>query len=261
MNQPATPERTLAIVFGASRWPHAPRFESAASFAGAAYEFVRYLTDPAGFALPASNLLNLFDHEIAQGDLRQIMRKFIAGRRKVLEDKDQAPRDVIIYGAGHAGFGAPPDAELFLTVRDTHQDDPFESSIKASALSRLLNEECAGLRAHVILDCRFVDQPQEASRIRAQFPGADTALLWSEDTAAPNGASLTAFTGALLDVLRAGDPACSDQRFTLQSLRGSVELRLNGSVADQAARPRLHCPDPAGGPGVPLFSNPAHKPG
>jgi hypothetical protein len=259
----AAPERTLAIIFGASRWPHAARFDSAEAFAGSAYEFARYLTDADGFAMPVGNLLNLFDHEVSQVDLRQIMRKYIAGRRKVLEDKGQKPSDVILYFAGHAGFGATPDAELYFTVRSTSDDDPFESSIKASALSRMLGEECAGLRAHVLLDCCFpgTAAQQDARHVRAQFPGEDTALLWAVSASAPTGAPLTTFTGALIELLRGGDPACPDRQFSLQTLRGSVESRISGAVADQAARPSLHCPDPSQGPRVPLFNNPAHKPG
>jgi hypothetical protein len=254
MSEQAAPERTLAIVFGASRWPHAPGLANAASFAASAHEFAGYLTDPGGFALPASNLLNLFDHEISQADLRQIMRKFISGRRKVLEDKGEAPGDVIIYYAGHAGFSA--DGELFLAVRSTADGDAFESSVKASALSRLLVEECAGLRAHVILDCRFAD-PGPADQIRAQLPEADTALLWSASANAPDDATPTPFTGALLDVLREGG-AAQDAQFSLHSLREVVERRIDANVADQVARPMLYCPDP--GPRVPLFNNRAHPP-
>jgi hypothetical protein len=55
------PGRTFAVVCGASRFPHLPQFESAATFANSATAIERYLSNHAGAGIPKSNLLWLFD--------------------------------------------------------------------------------------------------------------------------------------------------------------------------------------------------------
>jgi hypothetical protein len=132
------------------------------------------------------------------------------------------------------------------------------------------------LRRFLIFDCCFAAQayqefqspgPAEAARVKTleDFPKKGTALLCAssaQDVAlAPRGEQYTMFSGALLEVLRAGDPTL-ESNLTLEQLGERVRVAIREKYPDEAVRPEVKSPDEREGDvaKIPLFPNPALRP-
>src|SRR5437763_16502445 len=100
MSDAVSAHRTVAIVLGASAWPFSPALGEATAFANSSHAFRDYLLAPAGFAIPAKNVLDLFDSPKPPNDLMRAVSEFLTSRlREPLQ-----PRDLIVYYVGHGGF-------------------------------------------------------------------------------------------------------------------------------------------------------------
>jgi len=278
--------RILAVVLGASEWPHCLDFAPSTSFRRSANDMAKYLCDAAGLGLASDNVLTAIDLPDPAADILHQVRLFIRGRRSALKARGTPASDLLFYYVGHGGFG--DGARFYLSVRSTYADDPLHSSIAAESLGNLIRTEAGGLRTYLLLDCCFsasataafmAEGPLGAAGVkladalppqgdpagdRGELPEFGVALLCASgprDIArAPKNQSHTMFTGALLDVLRRGDPTAPSW-LTLDDLRRLIGSQLRERFKNEAVLPQVHAPQQRKGrlDLVPLFQNPARQ--
>lgn len=278
------PERTLAIVLGASEWPFYPEFHGAPSFRRSAHDVADYMRDRDGLNLPPRNVKVLIDAFDDGPEILRQMWEFVRGRRVDLNKLGAPATDLLLYYVGHGGF-ADNDA-FFLSIRSTNEYDPLATSITAESLGRLIREAAAGLRTYLLLDCCFAasvskvfmngplgvaeaqlrdllpQQGDDAARRIGDLPAFGTALLCAsgprEPAKAPPGLPHTMFTGGLLEVLRGGDRNAPPW-LSLEDTARLVRARLEARFANAAVLPAVHAPQQSLGrlDLLPLFPNPA----
>lgn len=140
-----------------------------------------------------------------------------------------------------------------------------------SDFARTLKQDARDLRRYLILDCCFAASAfvefqgtgvAETTRVKtlSEFPKKGTALLCAcsaHDVAlAPRGDQYTMFSGALLEVLKRGDPSL-DFRLSLEQLGDRIKEVIKRKYPDTAVRPEVDSPDQREGDvaDIPLFPN------
>jgi CHAT domain-containing protein/caspase domain-containing protein len=266
-----SPQTTLAVVLGASAFPRKPKLASGPSFLQSASEFRAYLLDEEdGFGLPKDNLFDRFDSEASSTDQLEALEQFLSERRKALDAAGNPARDLIIYYLGHGAFDQGRD--YFLAIQKTREGGEGASSIRMRDLAQSIRNEAGGLRRYLILDCCFsgaaykelMGGPSEAARVQIAevLPVTGTSLLCSSSSRdvsmAPEGASYTMFSGALLQVLRQGVPR-SSKPISLATLGEEVRTVIRRTYEIEAVRPEVLSPDQRDDDlkDVPLFPNAA----
>src|SRR5258708_35612301 len=119
--QPVTPETTLVVVLGASKWLLAPDLPASESFLTSAKELGVYFTDARGFGLPVANLLDLFDTERSPLEINRMLSTFLEEGQTRLAEAGTPVRDLIVYYVGHGGF-TPRGKPYFLALASTEAD-------------------------------------------------------------------------------------------------------------------------------------------
>jgi formylglycine-generating enzyme required for sulfatase activity len=245
-----TAPTTLAILLGGSAWPKSPQLAASAAFATSARGFRDYLTDARGFGLPDSNVLDLFDSTRTAPEIVEEIQNYLRQRMSA----QPSPRDLFLYYTGHGGFISGRD--YFLAVRSTIEGLEGTSSIRVSDLAAALRNAARDVRRFLILDCcfaaaafrEFQSTPGAAARLQTldAFPRRGTTLLCSSSSRsvsiAPEGESYTMFSGALLDVLRHGDPSL-ETPLSLEDVGFRVGDLIRRKYEDRGVRPEVHSPD------------------
>jgi peptidoglycan hydrolase-like protein with peptidoglycan-binding domain len=279
------PGTTLALVFGASHWPDAPKFEDAPSFEQSANALIEYLRDPDGFGLPWANIKIFFNSLDDAAEQLEQAKQFIERRRRQAIGTAEVPTDLLVFFVGHGDFEGEP-RDFYLSIRRTHEERPLITSITARELGNLIRRAAGDLRTYLIVDCCFAAALQHgfmtsglglaemrlhealphgtlATEPDRAIPPSGVALLASaglnDPALAPRDNRLTAFTAALLDVLRTGS-ARFGPRLSLQDVHFLVERRLAELFPD-ATRPEMRPLRQALGRVelVPLLPNPAFQ--
>jgi hypothetical protein len=98
------PETTLALVFGASRWPDALKFEDAPSFERSADALLEFLRHPEGLGLPWSNIKTFFNSLDDAAEQLEQAKQFIERRRRYAVGTPQSPTDLLVFYVGHGDF-------------------------------------------------------------------------------------------------------------------------------------------------------------
>jgi hypothetical protein len=265
-----SPESTLVIVLGASRFPNLPEHMSNPAFRTSAAEFRRYLLDEHGFGLVDENLLDLFDSPAGPFEQDDKIVHFLKRRVKELQASKGPARDLIVYYVGHGGFFLPHD-QYFLALACTKAGAEAISGYPIHALAVTLKEHTPQLRHYLILDCCFSaaayqafmgSGPMEVARKKTEeeLPAKGTALLCAasprDPAKAPLGQNLTMFSGVLLEVLWKG---ASDlpERLSLAEVGRCAEELVRKRFIGVAVRPEVHSPDQQKGDvaKIPLFPN------
>ncbi|MEU0485700.1 caspase family protein [Streptosporangium sp. NPDC006013] len=183
----------------------------------------------------------------------------------VVEAARQADGVLVVYYVGHGLVSARN--ELYLSTQATlnlNEGIPAHQALPYSMLREALSD-CSAPLTLVVLDCCFAGRAQEVVRARREAEQAFNAtpsgmyLLASTDSDqyawAPPGQGHTAFTGALIDLLTAGDPV-APSLLTLDDIYRS----LSRTLTDQGLpAPRRHAVDHTDR--QPLAPNPAYTPG
>lgn len=269
-----SPSSTLAIILGASAWPKcAEILPASTAFSKSAQEVKYYLTGSDGMALPIANVLDLFDTEDSPTIILDRIGTFLKERKaaSAASGRDQ-PRDLVLYYTGHGGFTGP-DKTYFLAVRTTKGGEEGGSSIRMVDLATNLKKWALDLRRYIILDCCFsavahkefqsaISQAIAVQTLDA-LPSRGTALLCSSSprtvSVANDGFGYTMFSGALLQVLRVGEPGEAANGFSLEQTGTRVRKLIQERHADEGVRPEVHSPDEHQGDiaDIPLFPNKA----
>lgn len=273
MTPSVTPETTLVILLGAHEYPGWPDLNSG-SFKRSADEIKGYFTDTHGFRLPENNMLDLFDDPAEPLGVIRRISDFLKNRTEHMKASGNPARDVMVYHIGHGGFTSG-NSEYYLALKKTQREYPDDSGFRISSLSNALKDHTRQLRLVLILDCCFAGsailhfQSSDISAVLAQktndsFPEKGIALLCASSRSTPaeidEHRGYTMFTGALLEVLRSGDPE-GDTHLSLSQIGKRVRFTLNQRYQGKAARPEVHSPSQKQGDvaAVPFFPNPAAK--
>lgn len=144
----------------------------------------------------------------------------------IREAAKQAEDTLIVYYAGH-GLLDRHEQQLHLTLPDSAEDQP-DTCVRAVDVRRAIRDQGSALRRVLILDCCFSGQVlTEMSAADRGARGGKVAVETLRDVEgsyvmtsgprdrpshAPDPKNCTAFTGALVDIMRQGsrtDPGCS----------------------------------------------------
>ena len=274
-----SPQTTLVVLLGASKWPYSPDFPPSQAFTNAARRLKEYFLDPKAFGLPSGNLLDFFDSDQSADDLDREIGQFLDQRISRMKAGGLAARDLVVYFVGHGGF-AGGDAEYYLAIRRTRAANPTASGIRIVSLAYTLKEKARYLRHIVILDCCFaaaafsafqaspaqaaITQTLEAFRVPGKgdgIPGRGTSLLCSSrhnrpSLLLPDGSS-TMFSQALFEALTTGNPH-QQGPLSLHNVASLAEDVLRTMAVGDAPRPEVHSPDQSEGDiaDIPFFPNP-----
>jgi len=275
--EPFTPETTLAILLGASRWPLHSKIDNKdaeKAFFESAKGVVEYLTNPKLFKLPPDNLLNLFDDDRSPNDINRRITTFLQTSQERASAAQRPIRDLLVYYIGHGGFTSGEQA-YFLALRCTETESEGVSSLRMSDLAATIKKRARDLRRYIVLDCCFAESAYDVlqdaggslasaahTKSLQEFPGKGTALLCSSSardfSRAPKEEKYTMFSGALLDVLRMGDVRL-DKALSLEEVGRRVTEVINTKFPDKEVRPKVSSPDEREGDiaDVPIFPNAA----
>jgi hypothetical protein len=247
-------------------------FEAAKAFANSANGIRNYLRTSPGLAIPAENLLWLFDADNAVNQYDQI-NDFLGNRLKSIEAL--RGRGVVIFFVyvGHgAFFGAA--REYCLLVRDTRSPIEADTSLRVGTLSKVLKEDAPESSRILVLDCCFageavrsfqgsLDQAVAAKAhelIEREGPDRGVALLCASSSRNParlaSASSYTLFGREFIRVLTTGDPQANGP-LNLRQICNLVRRGLESNGTDGISHPEVHVPDQVGGDlaAVPLFPN------
>ncbi|MFI5593017.1 caspase domain-containing protein [Amycolatopsis sp. NPDC051758] len=174
------------------------------------------LTDPAVFGLPPSQCLTIRNAP----DARSVFRTL---RQYAMSTEDT----LIVYFAGHGLLSHNND--LYLSLSGTDPDELQVSALQYQLLREILVNSRATNRI-LILDCCFSGNATEGMSNAPSLNIAGTYIVAAtpptEMALAPIGERHTAFTGALLELLRRGIPQ-GPTKLTLSDLYGHLWNALN----------------------------------
>jgi WD40 repeat protein len=192
------PEASRAVLIGATTYKH---LENLPAISNNLTGFRDVLIDSTFGGLPANKCTVV--EEPSSG--RDVYR---AVRRQAQEAEDM----LLVYFTGHGRIGARN--ELYLCLPDTHPDELAFTALAYEQLREAVADSRATKKV-VILDCCFsgralADQAGDDETITGQV-GIEGSYILTATPAnavalAPPGERYTAFTGALLDLLRTGIP-------------------------------------------------------
>jgi peptidoglycan hydrolase-like protein with peptidoglycan-binding domain len=275
-------ETTIALIFGASRWPDCPKFQDAPSLERSADAFIHYLRSEQGLRLPLRNIKSLFNSYDDPAEQLDQARAFVMRQREQSDERGQPIRDLIIYYAGHGDFEGE-HRDFYLTIRRAHRDHPLLTNITARSFGNWMRQTARDLRSYLIIDCcfaaalqhGFLSSPLGLAELRLNealpspaifetdddLPTAGVALLAAagpnDPASAPPDELYTRFTATLLEVLRDGNERLPPV-LSLSDLHRLVDWRITQNFTDQA-RPELRSLQQTRGRVelVRLFRNPA----
>lgn len=194
------PRRSRAVLIGISTYTY---LDNLPAVRNNVTELRAVLTDPALGGLPADKCRILNDPP-SPVDLYRALRK----------DAEAAEDTLLVYFAGHGLTGGARN-ELFLCLPDSHRRDELSFTGLAYEQVREAVGESRAIKKVVILDCCFsgralATQAGYEDTIVGQVGIEGTYILTATPrnavALAPPGARYTAFTGALLELLRTGIP-------------------------------------------------------
>ena len=241
----ANPESSRAVLIGTASYA---RMEPLPSIRTNLLDLRETLTDPDVWGLPADNVVVIAD-EREPKKIYQALRAAAAATRP--------DGMLVVYYAGH---GLPQAPDLVLALPDTDPQFPDDEGIQYHKIREAAKLSVA-LRRLVILDCcyagragREVLAAGDAARQLANEAEIEQACLLlavgaNRPAMAPLRERNTAFTGALLQVLRGGSEV-SDPVLTVRQVAEDATRRL---VAAGFERPELRESNSAGD--MPLVRN------
>jgi hypothetical protein len=225
------PARSRALLIGVSSYRGAGDLEDLPAVRAGVRELERLLLDPEHGGLQPSACRVLIDPASPDEVDRELAR--------CARDAEDT---FLVYYSGH-GVPDQYDGALHLAVTTTERDRLHATAIPFEWVRRALRASPAGARV-VILDCCFSGraiQPMSAGELAAEADIAGsfvmTASAANRTALAPEGEPFTAFTGALLEILRDGI-ADAGELLDLESIfrRARAALASLGRPEPQAQR-------------------------
>src|SRR5262245_51654713 len=128
------PAATVAILLGASKWPKSDRLTGSQNFSRSKDDFLKYLVDANGLAIPRDQLLDLFDTEESPSEVDEAISTFLSTTNERLGDDIE---DLILYYTGH-GLFSEDGQKYCLALQTTRTDNIGASAYRFSSLARTL---------------------------------------------------------------------------------------------------------------------------
>lgn len=266
--------RRIAVVIGASEWPDlGSGFDSGrAAFVHSAEGFRDYLTDPEGLALAPQDLLWLFDSPDSSVAQLTSIREHVSQCLAAEEDRHGRGVWLFCYYVGHGAFAGPSNTYCLLLRSTQRRPLTEDTSLRLPTFAEVLRDAAPRSQRVVFLDSCFsaaavqsFQAPVEqvtATKVRESVADQGVALLCAASAydAASFTQDRTKFTGAMLDVLTAGEPV-PERQLSLRRICELTQHRLEDLYGEDASRPQCHAPNQAGGDIslVPLFPNAGFK--
>lgn len=277
--------QTLAILLGASSFPHYPDFAANPAFLNSKRDFRAYLQDAeSGLGLADEAILDLFDSHHQASQLLLTIGKFLKSCQGQGGTGKDALNNLLVYYVGH-GFFAGQSHEYALALSGLVKDFEMATGLPLAALADLLKEHGRNYRRFVLLDCCFAAEAlrefqgaaddalvrkasaafeEHTPKRQLEVPRQGTTLFCAADkdsvAISPQSLQRTMFSDALLNVLQKGDPDRAGD-LTLVDIRDLTWEQLRGQH-QKPVRPALHSPDQSQGDIaqlVPLFPNPGYR--
>jgi Caspase domain. len=278
-----SPQTTLVILLGASKWPLSSLRNSPA-YARSANRVKDYFCNQTRYGLPPDNWLDLFDQrQRSPNEVDKVISNFLQRRILNMEQAGTPIRDLLFYYIGHGVFASGREQAYHLALRSTRDDNIGISSLPLASLAETLKGKAKDVRRIVILDCCFAAEsfrymqsaPDEVARQqvihafheeevrRDIIPQNGTALLCSSSHKEASfllpDESGTMFSEALVDALSQGIEHRPDKtHLSLRNLQRLTEDALASLVGDSAPKTFLSSPDQSDGDvsSIPFFPNP-----
>lgn len=252
-----TPETTWFVLLGAGSYPR--RADWTNPVLGASARALRdYVTSPMGLAVPAYQILDLFDDSAPAILQCERIGAFLR------DGAARSARDLILYYIGH-GTG-----DYYLGVHHTERDREYLTGLDSEKLALVVHESFRRRRVNVIVDACYAGSGVKdwqgsaaelvVKRMSKHLPRRGTSYLAAAskyDVAlAPRSGTYTLFTGALLESLQHGIPAGPEQ-LTLYQIYERIRDRLSRRNQPGLPLPEIHAPRQQDGDvsQVPLFPN------
>src|SRR5258708_1741612 len=122
--QDPSPQTTLLILLGASSWPLS-ELGSSTAFENAVRDLRAYfLSDPQGFHLPESQVLDLFNSDESGPDILNRISDFLRDHVTRKKESSIDVRDIFAYFVGHGGI--TKDSSLFYLAIPQPQNDSYK---------------------------------------------------------------------------------------------------------------------------------------
>jgi hypothetical protein len=276
-----TPETTLLILLGASRFPELgldtkdplDAANAEASFLATAQEVENYFTSPTGFNISKLNVCRLFNSEDGPDRQDSAISKFLTDRIGAGGNGEAVPTDLVIYYIGH---GTPDDSRMYcLALHNTRSSNVGVSSLRVVDMARTLAIKAAQLRVYLILDACYAANatsaftqnrsPLESLRLQIDqsenLPPCGVSLLCSSSSISPSlllaSRKRTMFSESLLEVLWSGNGDETLDYLSLADLHAATAATIRHKNPGIAIRPEIHSPQqPVGDIShIPLFPN------
>jgi outer membrane protein assembly factor BamB len=259
-----TPETTIVVLLGASKYPRFPEEmndpETSQAFRNSMDGVATYFRQE--FCLPEENLLDLFDSDEEPSAIDDRIDAFLKDRMQ-----RQEIRDVLVYYIGH-GEGIGREDQLGLFVVKTRASNISASCIRLSDLNHTLWSNARFSRRIYILDCcyagkalRSISQGNISNLISHAILTKGVLAFCSSGQQKRSflGSNYTRFTEAILHVLRAGE-ATRPKLLSFQDVRDLV-LQYFRENYPETPYPELHDPIQEGGSisSLPFFPNKQSK--
>ncbi|MFC8077470.1 esterase-like activity of phytase family protein [Streptomyces sp. NPDC057307] len=231
------PNRSTCVLIGVDRYTHLD------SLRGVAHNLVGLraaLTDKEIWGIPDDRVTTV-SNPGAPSELVGPIR----------EAAKRAEDTLIVYYAGH-GLLDRHDQKLHLTLPDSAEDQP-DTCVRAADVRRAIRDHGSALRRVLILDCCFSGQVlTEMSTADRGVRGGKVAVGTLRDVEgsyvmtsgprnrpshAPDPKSCTAFTGALVDIMRQGVPDGAGM-LGLHVLFEAVKARIAGMRPELPQEPQ-----------------------
>ena len=225
------PSRSRALLVGAGRFGASAGLDDLPSVRPGVEELQRLLLSPDGGGLDSSACHVLLDPATVNEVDDELMRS-----------AEDAEDTLLVYYAGH-GVPLPRDGSLHLALGNTDRKRLHATAYPIDWVKTALLESNATSRV-VIVDCCFSGraiQTMSGDGIAEQVDTAGsfvmTAAPANKPAAAPEGEQYTAFTGALIRVLKEGVPD-GREHLDLDTIYRSVkaDLRRRGLPQPQSQR-------------------------
>jgi hypothetical protein len=233
-NGPSHPtNRKLGVVIlGASTYPHFPptRKLDNESFARSAAAFRGLMADEDVSVFRKPEILDLFDVGDDPTSIIRQIKKFVGS--------EPALTDVLLYYCGHGDF--LPDRTYYLTLKVTEPGDESLTGLQLRSMRLALEKQLSAKRVFLVLDCCFSAEAKKTwmatgigraieEDVLRNFPRKGTALIAAsaegEFAAAPEGESLTMFTGALINTISIG-VAGEKKELSFRDIVNEVQARI-----------------------------------
>jgi hypothetical protein len=258
-----TSRKLGVVILGASTYPHFPpsRHLDNESFARSAAAFRNLMSDEGVTILGNPAILDLFD---VDDDFASILRRI-----KAFLKSEITLTDVVFYYCGHGDFLL--NRTYYLTLKATEPEDEAFTSLPVWQLRQGLETQLMRKRVFLVFDCCFSGQAAKEwmsagighvieEQIFQSFPKRGTALIAasarSGPAKAPEGESLTMFTGALINTVSNG-VAGEKSELSFRDVVDAVRARISDRYGSAGVAPEIHAPQQDEGDVsfVPFFIN------